>query len=125
MPCMSVDASVMGSGSVWCSGTLRVVGGFMHNCGLVRIGFGIRDVDLGGTSWVLFKIFSVRSSFSVRLSFPCGYTGSKVGDGIRGVSVAGSASECNKSTQMVPLLMRHFSLSLFLFYLLFLTGHSF
>lgn len=114
MPCMSVDASVMGSGSVWCSGTLRVVGGFMHNCGLVRTGFGIKDVDLGGTSWVLFKIFSVRSSFSVRLSFPCGYTGSKVGDGIRGVSVAGSgsASERNKSTQMVPLLMRHFSLSL-------------
>ena len=49
-------------------------------------------VDLGGSSWVLVKIFTIKSSFSVRISFPCGYIGSKVNCGARGESVAGSMS---------------------------------
>ena len=59
---------------------------------MVGTSSGIMHVDLGGSSWVLVKIFTIKSSFSIRISFPCGYIGSKVNCGARGESVAGSMS---------------------------------
>ena len=93
MPCMSVDASVMGSGSMWCSDTWRAVGGFIHNCGMVGTGSVIADVDLVGTSWVLVYIFSIKSCFSVRFTFLSGYTGFKFGDGTRDVTIVESTAK--------------------------------
>ena len=57
---------------------------------MVGTSSGIIHVDLGGSLWVLVKIFTIKLSFLVKISFLCGYIGSKVNDGARGESVAGS-----------------------------------
>ena len=51
---------------------------------MVGTGTGIMNVDLVGTSYFLVTIFSIRSCFAIRFTFPSGYTGSKVGDATYG-----------------------------------------